>query len=49
MLEGQQLNIDRVPLEQRTLYTRADQAPTRARSIIAAMVEREAAAAGVRL
>lgn len=48
MLEGQQRNIDRVPLEQRTIYTRSDQAPTRARSIIADMVEREAAAAGVR-
>lgn len=41
MLEAQQLNIDRVPLEQRTLYTRSDQAPARARSIIAAMIERE--------
>ena len=42
MLEAQQQNIDRVPLERRTLYTRSDQAPARARSIIADMIEREA-------
>lgn len=42
MLEGQQRIVERVPLEKRTIYTRADQAPTRARSLIAGMIEREA-------
>lgn len=46
MLEAQQQNIERVPLEQRTLYARSDQAPARARSIIAALLEREVSGRG---
>ncbi|MSQ71631.1 MAG: aromatic ring-hydroxylating dioxygenase subunit alpha [Betaproteobacteria bacterium] len=46
MLEGQQRILDRVPLETRTVYTASDQAPTRARSIVAAILAREAAESG---
>ena len=45
MLEAQQLNVHRVPLEQRTLYTQSDQAPSRARSMVANMIAREVATA----
>lgn len=41
MIEAQQQILDKVPLESRTVYTRADQAPARARQIVAAMLKRE--------
>jgi len=44
MLEAQQRVLERVPLEARTVYTASDQAPGRARSIVAGMLAREAAA-----
>jgi vanillate O-demethylase monooxygenase subunit len=45
MIEAQQKILDRVPLEARTVYTKADQAPARARQIVADMVTREQQAA----
>jgi vanillate O-demethylase monooxygenase subunit len=45
MLEAQQRILEKVPLETRTVYIRADQAPSRARSIVAAQIERERMAA----
>ncbi len=45
MLEAQQRVVVQVPLDSRTVYTRADQAPGRARSMVAAMLAREARAA----
>lgn len=41
MIEAQQLILDKVPLESRTVYTRADQAPARARQVVAELVRRE--------
>lgn len=38
IIEQQQLNLDRVPLEKRSVFTPADQAPTRARQMVAAML-----------
>jgi phenylpropionate dioxygenase-like ring-hydroxylating dioxygenase large terminal subunit len=39
MLEQQQLMLERVPLEKRSVFIKADQAPTRARQLVAAMLE----------
>ncbi len=39
IIEQQQLNLDRVPLESRSVFTPADQAPTRARQMVAAMLD----------
>ncbi len=41
MIEAQQLILEKTPLESRTVYTRADQAPARARQIVADMIKRE--------
>jgi hypothetical protein len=41
MLEAQQRVLDKVSLDSRTVYTKADQAPGRARSIVSAMIARE--------
>ncbi len=38
IIEQQQLMLDRMPLEKRSVFTSADQAPTRARQIVAAML-----------
>jgi len=38
IIEQQQLILDRVPLEKRSVFTPADQAPTRARQMVAAML-----------
>jgi phenylpropionate dioxygenase-like ring-hydroxylating dioxygenase large terminal subunit len=45
ILEQQQLVIERVPLEKRSIFTRADQAPTRARQMVTAMLDEEPAVA----
>ena len=39
IIEQQQLILDRVPLEERSIFTPADQAPTRARQMVAAMLD----------
>lgn len=41
MIEAQQRVLDRVPLESRTVYTKADQAPARARQLIDRMIDAE--------
>ena len=41
IIEQQQIILDRVPLEQRSIFTPADQAPTRARQIVAAMLKQD--------
>jgi len=41
MIEAQQRVLDKVSLDLRTVYTKADQAPGRARSIVSAMIARE--------
>lgn len=41
MLEAQQRVLDRVSLDSRTVYTKADQAPGRARSIVSALIAKE--------
>jgi len=46
MLEAQQRIVEQHPLESRTVYTRADQAPARARQIVAGMLQRESAVPG---
>lgn len=38
IIEQQQLILERVPLEKRSIFTPADQAPTRARQMVAAML-----------
>jgi vanillate O-demethylase monooxygenase subunit len=45
MLEEQQRRIDRVPLERRTVFIKADQAPTRARQLVAQMTAADETAA----
>ena len=41
MIEAQQIILDEVPLESRTVYTKADQAPARARLLIEKMIVAE--------
>ena len=41
MIEAQQRILDRVSLDTRTVYTKADQAPGRARSMVSAMIAQE--------
>jgi len=38
LIEEQQVILERIPLEQRSIFTPADQAPTRARQMVAAML-----------
>ncbi|HET7671468.1 MAG TPA: hypothetical protein VFK84_13750, partial [Burkholderiales bacterium] len=38
IVEQQQIILDRVPLESRSVFTPADQAPTRARQMVDAMM-----------
>lgn len=45
IVEAQQRILDRVSLDTRTVYTKADQAPGRARSMVNAMIAREQRAA----
>jgi vanillate O-demethylase monooxygenase subunit len=45
MLEAQQRILDGVSLDTRTVYTRADQAPSRARAQVAALIARESGTA----
>jgi phenylpropionate dioxygenase-like ring-hydroxylating dioxygenase large terminal subunit len=47
MLEAQQAMLAEVPLESRTLYTRYDAAPDRARVLVKRMIEREQAARAI--
>ena len=38
LIEQQQLMLEKVPLDKRSIFTPADQAPTRARQMVAAMM-----------